>query len=386
MARDRDDSERLIAAVGDAIAADAPLAICGRGSKAFMSGDSAGAMLAIGDHSGIIDYRHDELVLTARSGTPLVELRRVLAGQRQMMAFDPPTFAGDGSLGGAVAAGLSGPGRPWYGALRDAVLGVTIVNGLGERLRFGGSVMKNVAGYDVSRLMAGAFGTLGVLLDISVKVLPLPQAESTRVFELDRDAALARTIEWARTPLPLSATCHAEGQLHVRLSGSEKGVRAAAAQIGGEELAHAAEFWESLRDQMHPFFAARRGVSARPSVDAPSSDARLSLDARPWRVALPSAAAYPHVAGEWLTEWGGAQRWLATDASLADVDAAARRLGGRATAFGRGSSGVQPFDPPPFEEGALKYYRRLKHAFDPHAILNRGRLFAEIGRDERIPA
>ena len=356
MARDRDDSERLIAAVGDAIAADAPLAICGRGSKAFMSGDSAGAMLAIGDHSGIIDYRHDELVLTARSGTPLVELRRVLAGQQQMMAFDPPTFAGDGSLGGAVAAGLSGPGRPWYGALRDAVLGVTIVNGLGERLRFGGSVMKNVAGYDVSRLMVGALGTLGVLLDVSVKVLPLPRAEATCVFELDREAALARVVEWARTPLPLSATCHVDGRLRVRLSGTEKGIRAAAAQIGGEQLPHAAKFWDSLRDQTHRYFDG----------------------ARPLRVALPSASAFPDVPGEWLTEWGGAQRWLKTEVPAAEVDAAARRLGGRATAFGGRSNGYQPLD-----EGALKYYRRLKHAFDPHAILNRGRLFAEIGREER---
>src|SRR5262249_38308926 len=148
VARDRDDSERLIAAVGAAIEADAPLAICGRGSKAFLVAEVGGSMLAIGDHSGVVDYRHDELVVTARSGTPLVELKRVLAAQQQMLAFDPPTFAGDGSLGGAVAAGLSGPGRPWYGALRDAVLGVTLINGFGERLRFGGSVMKNVAGYD----------------------------------------------------------------------------------------------------------------------------------------------------------------------------------------------------------------------------------------------
>ena len=357
MARDRDDSERLIAAVGEALAADAPLAICGRGSKAFLAADTGGAMLAIGDHSGVIDYRHDELVLTARSGTPLVELRRVLAAHGQMLAFDPPTFAGDGSLGGAVAAGLSGPGRPWYGALRDAVLGVTIVNGLGERLRFGGSVMKNVAGYDVSRLMVGAFGTLGVLLDVSVKVLPLPLAESTRSFELDRDAALARVVAWARTPLPLSATCHVDGRLRVRLSGTEKGVRAAAALVGGDEVPYATEFWDSLRDRTHRYFDG----------------------ARPLRVALPSAAAYPDLPGDWLTEWGGAQRWLKTDAAIADVDAAARRGGGRATAFGGPNS--QPFD-----EGALKYYRRLKHAFDPHAILNRGRLFAEIGRDERRTA
>src|SRR5262249_13986947 len=155
-----------------------PLAICGRGSKAFLVNEVGGRMLAIGDHSGVVDHRHDELVVTARSGTPLVELKRVLAAQQQMLAFDPPTFAGDGSVGGAVAVGLSGPSRPWYGSLRDAVLGVTVINGLGQRLRFGGSVMKNVAGYDVSRLMVGAFGTLGVLLDVSIKVLPMPQTES----------------------------------------------------------------------------------------------------------------------------------------------------------------------------------------------------------------
>ncbi len=353
MGRARDDSERLIAAVAAAAEHAQPLVIFGRGSKSVLRRAEprvVGNMLVVADHCGITDYRHDELVLTARAGTPLTELRRALATQQQMMAFDPPTFAGDGTLGGAVAAGLSGPGRPWYGALRDAVLGVTLINGQAERLRFGGSVMKNVAGYDVSRLMVGAFGTLGVLLEISVKVMPRPQFEATRVFELDRDAALRCVVEWGRAPLPLSATCHVDGMLYVRLSGTDKGVRAAAAQIGGEALAHGAELWDSLRDQTHPFFAA-----------APA-----------YRCALPPAAPHPAVEGTWLTEWGGAQRWLTTDAPLDVVDAAARRLGGRATLF----TGVQQFD-----SGALKYYRRLKHAFDPHAIFNRGRLFAEIGHE-----
>ena len=170
------------------------------------------------------------------------------------MAFDPPTFAGDGSLGGAVAAGLSGPGRPWYGAVRDAVLGVTLINGRAQRLKFGGTVMKNVAGYDVSRLMAGAFGTLGVLLEVSIKVMPRPQFESTRAFALDRAAAHANVVAWARSALPLSATCHADGVLHVRLSGTEKGVRGAVAQLGGDEVSHASEFWDSVRDQTHAFF------------------------------------------------------------------------------------------------------------------------------------
>ena len=310
-------------------------------------------MLAVGDHSGVIDYRHDELVLTARAGTPLVELRRILASQQQMLAFDPPTFGGDGSLGGAIATGLSGPGRPWYGATRDAVLGVTLINGRAERLTFGGQVMKNVAGYDVSRLMTGAFGTLGVLLDISVKVLPRPHHEATRVFAVDRDTALANVTAWARTPLPLSATCHVDGVLHVRLSGTEKGVRAAAAQIGGDDMPHSAEFWDSLRDQTHPFFGVgaaiawrcrrRRRIRQFPATGSPSGQA--------------------------------SQRWFRTDATREQVDLAVRRLGGHATEF------RDPQAPQPFDKGALKYYRRLKDAFDPKAILNRGRLFQEIGQE-----
>jgi glycolate oxidase FAD binding subunit len=353
MPRDRDDSERLLAAVALAAAHDRPLAICGRGSKTFLSPAAVGSMLAVGDHSGVVDYRHDELVVTARAGTPLVELRRILASRQQMMAFDPPTFAGDGSLGGAVATGLSGPGRPWYGAVRDAVLGVTLINGRAERLVFGGQVMKNVAGYDVSRLMTGAFGTLGVLLDISVKVMPRPQHESTRAFAVDRDTALANVVAWARSPLPLSATCHVDGVLHVRLSGTEKGVRAATGQIGGEELPYAVEFWDSLRDQTHPFFGSERC----------------------YRVVMPPAATYLTLPGAWLTEWGGGQRWFRTEATREQVDVAARRLGGHATEF------RHPQAPQPFDKAALKYYRRLKDAFDPKAIFNRGRLFQEIGQE-----
>ncbi len=213
--------------------------------------------------------------------------------------------------------------------------------------------MKNVAGYDVSRLQTGAFGTLGVLLDISVKVLPRPHHEATRVFAIDRDTALANVTAWARTPLPLSATCHVDGVLHVRLSGSERGVRAAAAQIGGDDMPHSAEFWESLRDQTHRFFG----------------------HGRCYRVAMPPAAAYPEIPGNWLTEWAGSQRWLRTDATREQVDLAVRRLGGHAMEF------RDPRAPQPFDKGALKYYRRLKDAFDPKAILNRGRLFQEIGQE-----
>jgi glycolate dehydrogenase FAD-binding subunit len=357
MARDRDDSERLRGAVAKASESERPLAIFGRGSKTFIGPPALGDMLAIGDHSGVVDYRHDELMLTARSGTPLVELRRILAGHDQMLAFDPPMFAGDGSFGGAIATGLSGPGRPWYGAARDAVLGVTLINGRAQCLRFGGQVMKNVAGYDVSRLMAGAFGTLGVLLDISVKVMPCPQYESTRAFELDRDAALARVVSWSRSPLPLSATCHVDGVLYVRLSGTERGVRAAATALGGEEIAYPGKFWDSLRDHTHEFFH------------------RVDEESVCYRVVLPPAAASPAVDGEWLTEWGGAQRWLSTSVPRQRIEPLVRGLGGYLAQF----TGLKW--PEQLDKGALKYYRRLKDAFDPNAILNRGRLFQEIGQE-----
>jgi glycolate oxidase FAD binding subunit len=351
--RDRDDSARLLAAVANAIRTEQPLSICGRGSKTFLRGATVGDMLAVGDHCGVVDYAPSELVLTARAGTPLADLRRVLAEHGQMMAFDPPTFAGDGSLGGAVATGLSGPGRPWYGALRDAVLGVTLINGRAQRLKFGGSVMKNVAGYDVSRLMAGAFGTLGVLLDVSIKVLPRPQFESTRAFALDRSAAHANVVAWGRSALPLSATCHADGTLHVRLSGTEKGVRGAVARIGGDELSHASEFWDSVRDQTHTFFR-------RSSV---------------YRVSLPPAAAYPALDGDWLTEWAGAQRWFNPRHldQTAAIDQMARKLGGWAAKFG-GADIAQRLD-----AGVLRYHRRIKQAFDPMALFNRAGLFAENG-------
>lgn len=347
--RDRDDSDRLLEAVASAVSGAQALAICGRGSKAFLAAPPPGAMLAVGDHSGVIDYRPDELVVTARSGTPLIELKRLLASRNQMMAFDPPTFGGDGSLGGAVAAGISGPGRPWNGAVRDAVLGLTLINGRAQRLKFGGQVMKNVAGYDVSRLMTGAFGTLGVLLDISAKVMPRPQFEWTRAFELDRDQALANVTTWARTPLPLSATLQVERTLYVRLSGTEKGVRAAMRQIGGADVSYADELWESLRDQYHRFFVA----------------------AQCWRIVVPPAAPFPDVDGTWLTEWGGAQRWLKTSAPAADIVAAARRQGGHATPFYAGA----PL--PVLGAALLKYHRRVKEAFDPNGIFNRGRLFQE---------
>lgn len=251
---ERDDTQRLRESVAAAVAKRQPLAVCGRGSKTFLGPVVAGNMLGTAEHCGGVDYRPDELVITARAGTPLAHIKRLLATQSQMLPFDPPLFRGEGSLGGAVAAGLSGPQRPWFGSVRDAVLGVRLINGQAEVLTFGGQVMKNVAGYDVARLMTGAFGTLGVLLQVSIKVLPQPQREITLVFDLDRDDALARVVAWGRQSIPLSATCHVDNTLHVRLSGTEQGISSAARALGGTVLPHAATFWDTLRDHAQPFF------------------------------------------------------------------------------------------------------------------------------------
>lgn len=347
--REHDESERLVAAVAQASASQTPIYIGGMGSKRRLGPDGEGDLLSLTDHVGVLEYRPEELVLTARAGTELGVIRKLLTDRGQMLPCDPPTFAGEGTLGGAVAAGLAGPGRPWHGAVRDHVLGVELVNGLGEHLHFGGQVVKNVAGYDVSRLMAGAFGTLGVMLSISMKVLPAPEHTRTVVFEIGRDPALSRVVELSRSSEPITATCHLDDWLYVRLSGSEASVESAASRLGGERDKAADVMWQSLRDHALPFF----------------------LGSSLWRLTLPPAAPYPDLAGEWLTEWAGGQRWLVTDAPAVAVREAATELGGFATAFEAGPDTFQPLD------GAVwKYHQRLKAAFDPNGIFNRQRLWS----------
>jgi glycolate oxidase FAD binding subunit len=249
-----------------ALAARTPLCIQGGGSKAFYGRHCDAEPLQVAAHSGVISYEPSELVLTARAGTRLAELEALLAENRQLFPFEPPFFSPAATLGGMVAAGLSGPRRPWWGSVRDAVLGVKLLNGQGEILRFGGQVMKNVAGYDLSRLMAGALGTLGLLLEVSVKVLPRPATERTLAFELDAPGAANKVLEWGRQPWPLSATLYHQGRLHVRLCGGEQGVAAALEALGGEESDNA--IWKETREQTLPFF----------QTEAPL-----------WRISLPPA-------------------------------------------------------------------------------------------------
>ena len=352
MAADR--TEELAAAVTKAAATANPLRPVGGDTKRDFGRAVDAEPLSLAGHDGIVEYEPTELVVTARAGTPLATLEAALAERGQMLGFEPPHLGDAATLGGTVACGLSGPRRPYAGAARDYVLGVRMLNGRGEVLHFGGQVIKNVAGYDLSRLMVGAQGTLGVLLEVSVRVLPVPGHEVTLVQELDADAALESVNRWAGQPLPISAACHDGERLRIRLSGTEAGVRAAVTQLGGAVDGDGTAWWQALRERALPFFAGDRPL---------------------WRLAVASAAAQPDLPGTWLIDWGGAQRWLCSDAPAETVHAAARAAGGHATRL-RPADVDGPFQPLP--EAVFALHRRLKGALDPHGILNPGRLYAGL--------
>ena len=338
--------------VRECAARKAPLRIRGGGTKDFYGGALDGEPLEMAPFTGVVAYEPKELVLTVRAGTPLAEVERVLGAERQMLPFEPPHFGAGATIGGAVAAGLSGPRRPYAGAVRDFVLGARIVNGKGEDLSFGGRVIKNVAGYDVSRLMAGALGTLGVITEISFKVLPRPALESTLVFALDAAQAILKANQWAGQPLPLSATAWEDGTLRVRLSGAPPAVAAARAKLGGDEDPEGAQYWTRLREQGLPFFAGERAL---------------------WRLSVPSAT--PPIAAEHaqLVEWGGGVRWLRGPVDPFTIRSTVERCGGHATLFRGGEKSAGAFHP--LQPAVLKIHRRLKAAFDPAGILNPGRMY-----------
>jgi glycolate oxidase FAD binding subunit len=346
-----DISAQLQDRVRAALADKTSLAIRGGGSKVFYGRRVTGEPLAVTGHAGIVSYAPTELVVTVRCGTPLEALETVLAEQGQMLPFEPPHFAASATVGGMVAAGLSGPRRPWGGAVRDAVLGVTLLTGKGEILTFGGQVMKNVAGYDVSRLMAGGLGSLGVILEVSLKVLPQPAKEVTLVQEADARTALERLTAWQGKAWPLSASLHDGERLWIRLSGAHAGVNAARDALGGEEVGEMS-LWTQAREQTLPYF----------NVDKPL-----------WRLSVPPATPVMDLPGAWLTEWGGAQRWLVSDAPAASIRAAAATVGGHATLF-RGHDGQgEVFQPMPAPLMGL--HKRLKASFDPAGILNPGAMY-----------
>lgn len=335
-----------------------PLCIRGGGSKDFYGGMAVGEKLEMGFWSGIVDYEPTELVITARAGTPVRELENALAAHGQELAFEPPVFGGRTTLGGAVASGLSGPRRAYAGAVRDFLLGVRLIDGRGDDLRFGGKVIKNVAGFDVSRLMAGSLGTLGLLTEVTLKTLPRPAAGCTLRFALDQAEALSCMNLWAARPLPLSATLWHEGELTVRLTGSRSAVAAARAELGGELIEHGDHFWTQVREQQLEFFTDAQEI---------------------WRVSVPSTTAPLHgesAKSSALIEWGGALRWLQGPLDGTALRAQLVPLKGHATLYRAAHKSAAPFNALP--QPLLALHQRLKAAFDPAGIFNRGRLHPDL--------
>jgi glycolate oxidase FAD binding subunit len=333
-----------------------PLRLRGGGTKDFYGAGFDGVPLDTRTLRGIVDYEPSELVVTARCGTPLTEISDTLARHGQFLAFEPPTFSGSPTIGGIVAAGLSGPRRAQVGAVRDFVLGTRLLTAEGELLRFGGQVMKNVAGFDLSRLLCGSLGILGLITEVSLKVMPRPQAEASLRFDLSADNALVAFNRWRGQPLSISAAAWFDGQATVRLSGAPAALTVARKQLGGElvESVAAASWWQSLREQTHPFFAHAT---------------------RLWRLSLPATTAALDLPGNALIEWGGALRWHETARPLEEIRKLAVTAGGTAMQW-RGAGTGEMFHS--LSPAVLAIHRQLKRRFDPHGIFNPGRLVAGI--------
>jgi len=350
----------LVEQVLAAAAARAPLCIRAGGSKDFYGGPVQGAVLDPRGWQGIQAYEPSELYVTARAGTALAEVEALLASRQQLLAFEPPHFGPGATIGGCVASGLSGPRRfaSGYasGSLRDHVLGAQLLDGRGRLLRFGGTVIKNVAGYDVSRLLAGSLGILGVLLEVTLKVLPAPESESTLRFECGEAQGLDHLCQWRAQPLPISASLWRGGHLWVRLSGAAAGLQRACARLGGERIPQeeGRVLWDDLREHRLPEFHTTTTL---------------------WRIGVPDSAPPLALAGVQVIE-GGGLRWLATALPASAIHARAQELGGHALRFRGGDRAATPFAT--LAAPLLAIHRRLKDEFDPARIFNPGRMHPEL--------
>ena len=374
IANNNDNSVYLQSQILEAYTNDNLVRISGGNSKYFYGNPVEGGALDVTDHCGIVEYEPAELVVTARCGTRLAELKKVLADAGQMLAFEPPSFSDSATLGGIIATGLSGPRRPYSGSVRDSVLGVQIINGKGEKLDFGGKVIKNVAGYDVSRLMVGALGSLGLVLQVSLKVLPLPQQELTLGVSCSADDALELMNKLSGKPLPLSAAVYINGNVYLRLSGSDAAIDAAVSEIDHDARDEDQSLWQQLTEHSHPFFNISKNL---------------------WRLSLLPAAPMLDLPGEWVLDWNGAQRWLKTDVSGSQIREAVNTVSGHASLFceqkfcekkfsDKGLSGhsidkKQMYDDRfhPLAAPLALLHKKLKHAFDPKMILNRNVMYQD---------
>jgi glycolate oxidase FAD binding subunit len=362
---ERDIHSELQQQVQSSIDLHSPLLIRGGNSKAFYGRKpvETSNIIEMKYHTGVIDYDPTELAITVRAGTKLQDLERLLHKQQQMLAFEPPYFNDNSTIGGVVAAGISGPRRAFSGSIRDAILGVEIINGDGKIVQFGGQVMKNVAGYDMSRLMVRSLGTLGVILSLSLRVIPMPRKEITLVFEASQEESLGYCRQWRDQHLPISATCWYQEKIYLRLSGSDATLTVAQQKLSQKMpftlLEEDAIFWQSIRNQKHRFFT---------NITKPL-----------WRLSLPmNAAVIARFEGDLLTEWGGAQRWVSNNAPANIIRAVVARHGGHATLFNAQQHlpEVSPFTI--LAPELLALHKSIKRKLDPKNIFNPERMYRDI--------
>jgi len=344
----------IVPQVQEAFHSKQPQCIEAGNSKHFYGREIQGTSLSLLNHAGITEYEPSELYITARSGTFLNEIEQKIANKKQMLPFEPPHFGSTATFGGMIATGLSGPRRVSHGAVRDCILGIEIINGKGEVLQFGGKVMKNVAGYDVSRLMCGAMGTLGVLTSITVRLSPIPVCEHTIAISVNSQEAILKMNRLANTPIPITATFYDGSDLYIRISGSLSTIEKCTEMIGGNEIDRGDIFWTNVREHAHEFFLTE-----------------LPL----WRISVPSCTDTLNIEGDYVMEWNGALRWHATETSPDAIRAEAERVGGHACLF-RGIDRKDVFHP--LIRATQLINRKLKQTFDPAGILNPGKMYAEI--------
>ncbi len=351
-----DSSDNLKNQVAEAFAHKKSLHIVGGNSKSFYGNNVKGEAISTAEHTGIIEYQPSELVVTVRSGTKLSDLEAELKSNKQMLAFEPPQHGENTTIGGVIACAMSGPRRVAAGSARDFVLGTTIINGKAERLKFGGQVMKNVAGYDASRLMVGAQGTLGLLLDLSLKVLPLSEKETTLKLSLNIQQATSCVRQWIKRGLPVSASSHYKNTLHIRLSSTssavEESVKIISRTYENEEVDNT--YWLDIKNQRHSFF----------------NNKNL------WRFSHHSASKVLATHEDTFYEWNSALCWIN---SSEDLHILAEKNEANATHYPIHSASELNTDFfQPLQNGLLKIHKNLKQAFDPENILNSGRIYSDL--------
>lgn len=348
-----DITQEIIDRVNGARANNTPLNIIGGNSKSSLGRTLTGEPLHMSAHSGIVSYQPVELIMTARAGTPISEIEAALAAQGQTMAFEPPSYNDKATIGGTLACNTSGAARPWTGSVRDAVTGIKLINGKGELLNFGGQVLKNVAGYDASRLQAGALGTLGVITQVSFKVMPKPQSTVTLIEPMAAEEAIAKMNKLAGTAKPLTGACWVDNKLYLRLSGAKSAVEGTLAQWDGTLLEQDHNFWHALKEQQLPFFGDNKPL---------------------WRFSVNSAAAHfiPHQ--PWLIDWAGALRWCSANEQQEQMEDYATQAKGQVSLYRGGDRATDVFHHQPIALRGIQ--QRLKQTFDPQNIFNRGRLYS----------